>query len=482
MRPYTTKRGKLVSLRGGSGSRLLITARMARSVGLNSPIAFGVSTRVWNAADWFITLHFVTANLSPAVQGYYFAFNSLGQLSMLVDLGLQILIVEMVSHEAIRLSLLRKGEMTGPSGALSRLVSIGRFSFAWYGIGSIVLFPILVSIGRWLFSGAAAHAEWQWPWLSFCGLVGVDLLLSNFLCLLEGTNDLWFVYSYRFGRTVLTSLTIWASLSLGLKLWAIPLGLLTAIVFTLVYVSSLRPRFMLLFLRKPPKHASVSLREEILPLLWRLSLSTIAGLAAYYLLVPVAFKILGPVAAGQFGMSWMIVDGMTAIALLWPTVNFPTMGSLVARKRWQEFDTLTVRVGIQATVITVLGVITIIFLRIKLPVFNPKLGQRLIESFAFSILACSALPKIIGSVLVFYMRAHCREPIAEFNALVAPLIVGAVALGAEFYGVTGMVMGYFLFQSLIIVPAFALFAIRLRAEWHRFPMDENEGSEALQVE
>lgn len=64
--------------------------RLKAVTGLSVPVALGVALRLWTVLAGLVTIHFITAHLSALVQGYWYTFNSLTQLTQLVDLGLQI--------------------------------------------------------------------------------------------------------------------------------------------------------------------------------------------------------------------------------------------------------------------------------------------------------------------------------------------------------------------------------------------------------
>jgi O-antigen/teichoic acid export membrane protein len=441
-------------------------ARFARGTTINAPLALGIGTRLWMAASWLLTLHFVAADLSAPAQGYYFTFNSLSQLTQFVDLGLQILIVQFASHEAARLAIGRNGAVTGDAGAISRLASLGRFSLGWYGAGSCLLVPALLVTGRWLFGTHPDAVDWRLPWLMISGLAAIDLMLNNFVWLLEGVNNLTFVYSYRLARGLVVPVATWLFLDLGLALWAVPLSLLAGIAVLLAFLLFARARFVLLFFRRPRVAASISWRREIMPLQWRLGISTVAGFATYYLFVPVIFKFVGPVAAGQFGMTATLIDGMTSIALLWLAVKFPTMGALAARRAWTELDRLAFRSGAQAFVVTCAGAAIIVALGLGLHFWSYPLAQRLLPMAPLAILAITAPIKVVQGSLVYFLRAHRQEPVAGLSAFTAPLMVGVVVLGALSYGALGVAAGYGLTMALVMLPATGWITISRRALWH----------------
>jgi hypothetical protein len=304
--------------------------------------------------------------------------------------------------------------------------------------------------------------------------VAVDLILNNFVWLLEGTNNLLVVYSYRLLRGLLMAGSTWAFLEMGFELWAIPLGLLAAIIAMATFLLSLRPKFIISFLRRPAAGASISWRKEIMPLQLRLGVSTISGFSTYYLLVPITFKFAGPVAAGKLGFTWTLIQGMASVAFLWPAVNFPTMGALASQRNWRALDRLTLRTGLQALLLTVLGAAAIIISALVLQWNNSPLSERLLSAVPLTILTLSTLPFICQGVLICYLRAHRQEPTAFIAAASTPLLLAVFVMGARLYGAAGVAIGYSLVMTFGILPATAWLVVRSRTIWH---LKDSFGSE-----
>jgi hypothetical protein len=443
-----------------------VIVRIASLTGVSRPLALGVATRVWTAVSWIITLHFIAKTLSPRVQGYYFTFTSLSQMSQLVDLGLQILVVQFASHEARHLNFGPKGKIEGRPESLGRLISLGRFSLSWYCVGSLVLVPALVAAGPWLFGGNGDGLQWTASWNMLCLLVAVDLILNNFVWLLEGTNNLLIVYSYRLLRGVLMAGSAWVFLELGLELWAIPLSLLASVIVMAAFLLSLRPEFVFAFFHRPQGSASISWRKEIMPLQWRLGISMISGFSTYYLMVPITFKFAGPVAAGKLGFSWTLIQGMVSVALLWPAVKFPSMATLASQRNWMALDRLTLRTGLQAILLTVVGAVAIILFSLALIRMNSPLTARLLDMLPLIILTLSTLPFICQATLVYYLRSHRKEPIALFSAANTPVMLGVFVVGAKLFGAPGVAIGYSLAITFWSFPLILLLTLRCRSIWH----------------
>ena len=74
---------------------------------------------------------------------------------------------------------------------------------------------------------------------------------------------------------------------------------------------------------------------------------------------------------------------MAGVALLWPAVKFPTMGSLAALHDWVALDRLSLRVALQALILVVLGILTLIVLRAEVDIHKLHVAQRLLPELAF---------------------------------------------------------------------------------------------------
>ncbi len=450
----------------GQGFHVRLAAQVAQMTGLNAPLALGIATRAFNALSYLVTLHLLTTNLSQSLQGYYFAFISLAQLSQLADLGMQPLVLQFASHEASRLDLARGGALLGEAGAVSRLVSLGRFGFAWFGGGALLYVPAFIAVGFWMFGGAADGVAWQGPWLAVCALVACDLMLNSIFWMLEGLNDLNFVYAYRLARAVAMAVMTWLLLAGGLDLWAVAFSFAGAVAISALFLLGWRRAFVVRLLRHTISGNGISWRREIMPLQGRLAVSVIAGFATYSLLTPITFKLAGPVAAGQFGLSWMLVEAMTSVAMLWPNTRFPTMGRLAADRDWPALDQLALRAGGQALALTLVGACIIVAATWLVNFQGLTLAERLLPPLAMTILAAASLPKIAQSAMIFYLRAHRREPIVVMTAILTPVTIAAVSLGAWKWGVLGVAVAYFCVTALLVLPATAWILVRCRRAWH----------------
>lgn len=457
--------GPDIELDASPGGLTLFLDRLVRATGMSPPLALGIVFRSLAAIFGVVTLHFVTRNLSPTLQGYYYTFGSLAQFTWLVDLGLGILILEFASHESAHLSFGRHGEIQGPARAVARLASLGRFSLGYFALFSLLLVASLQLAGHWLFPSAGSGVNWQAPWTLLCLLIACDLILGVFISLLEGSNHLMFVYAYRLAR-LLGGLALWFFLAHGYGLMSVPLNLVVSLTITVIFLAVGRRRFVLGIFRRVPGETGLSWKSEIMPLQWRLAISQISSFVTYSLLVPVTFKFAGPVPAGQMGMSWTIVEAATGIALLWPNVKFPTMGALAARRDWPALDRTALKLGVQIAVLGALGVTALLGLAALLRVYYAPIGGRILPTLPFALLATAIIPKLIQSVMVAYLRAHKREPFVIMMLASIPIIVGLLVAGAVLNGALGVAASYWASMTLFLLPATLIILVNRRKDWH----------------
>jgi len=120
---------------------------------MDRAVFYSVSGRAWQFVAGPVTILLIAFYFTPELQGYFYTFASLLALQTFVELGLQVVIINVSSHEWARLSLDDRGHLTGDPRALSRLVSLGRKVAVWYGAASLVF---VVGVG-------VAGVAFFWP-------------------------------------------------------------------------------------------------------------------------------------------------------------------------------------------------------------------------------------------------------------------------------------------------------------------------------
>ena len=140
----------------------------------NPAISYSLLFKAWQAGAGLITIPFVIEYLGPVVQGYYYTFASLIALQSFFELGFGIVISIYASHEWYKLRLDDEGRIAGDANARSRIVSLGRFVFSYFGLAALAYLATISIVGFYILGRNHEPAvNWIAPWPS------VPLIVSS---------------------------------------------------------------------------------------------------------------------------------------------------------------------------------------------------------------------------------------------------------------------------------------------------------------
>ena len=436
---------------GGHGFRWLMSRIKSERATL-----LGIAARAWSVGTGLITLLILSAFYSPELQGYFYTFYSLVMLQQLFELGLGQVIIQFASHEWAHLQEDAAGRLRGGEQSLSRLASLVRFSVAWFGIASIFLVILLGAVGLALLDTgehARADIDWQLPWMALSIASGIDLALISFFFLLEGCNKVEEVYFYRFVRSILTTVAIWAVITLGGQLWAPAAGTCAGVIWGGWFLWRRYRHFFANLWVAHSRTVKIDWRLEILPMQWRLAVGWISGYFAYSLFTPVLFMTHGPVVAGQMGMLWSIIQALWGVSTLIVLVRAPRFGMLVAMRNYTVFNRSAFRTGAVSIGLCMLGALAIAFGIYLLEILHMPLSRRLLPLDSTLIFLAGAVVTQIIGVQAIYLRAHKREPFFTMSLLSTIMIgISTLTLGPEF-GANGIGLGYLAISLCFSLPA-----------------------------
>ncbi len=438
--------------------------RFAKSLGLDRTVAFGSIGRVWQLASSPFTALLIVISLTPTLQGYYFTFSSILGVSIFFELGFSQALIQFAAHEWAFLGRDADGKVVGETRALHRLASIARFATAWYGGAAVIYGVGVVLVGLWFF--AKADAATLQAWILYCIFSAADLFFLGWLALLEGSGEINRVYFYRMVRAIVMNSALWGGLLLGLKLWSLPLSLAVALVWTLYFLASQRRFLRFVISQRAALEHAVSWGRELFPLQWRIALSWMAGYFAMQLFTPVLFRIDGPVAAGQMGMSWSVVNGIANLSAIFVTVKMPTFGGLIARGEMDRLDRLLLKTAKVSVLINILGCAAFGVFVWTIKHLGLKLGARVLDMDALVPLLLASICTSAGFPLAAYMRAHKQEPLYFLSIATGVLVTITTIAGTYAFGAAGATMGYLLVTALVSTPMVIVIFLRCRSRWH----------------
>ncbi|MNY02830.1 hypothetical protein D3C86_1354180 [compost metagenome] len=181
---------------------------------------------------------------------------------------------------------------------------------------------------------------------------------------------------------------------------------------------------------------------------------------------PLIFAAHGPIAAGQFGMSFAIANAVSVVAMAWMNTKLPRMGELIALRDYKTLDGIFF-----PTLWRSLGVILILALIVGcgyhvFSLYDPSVTNRLISFEAFIVLLATVIINHIVYCEALYLRAHLKEPFMVLSIINATVSTFIVTYSVKF-GILSVVLGYFLVNLLIGLGLGTRVFIKKRHEWHQ---------------
>lgn len=445
----------------------------SRKIGIDGAIAYTVLSRIIQAGGGVITLLFVARCLSKVEQGYYYTFGSILAIQIFFELGLSNIITQFVAHENASLIWNDKISFSGPKESSSRLSSLLRFTVRWFCIISFMLFFGLLIAGYCFFSKYGKNddvVEWQIPWLILSITTSMSLMSSPILAFLEGLGRVKQVAKIRLIQQAIQISLVLIFFSIGLKLFSTPIAAILSFAIIPLWIFSGNVKEVLIFIWNKIDVFKVNYKLEIFPFQWKIALSWISGYFIFQLFNPVLFATEGPVVAGQMGMTLAVLNAILMFTLSWVTTKVPVFSGLIAKKQYNELDSLFNKTLIQSTALNIFALSTffmlVYFIRYLNINFGGKnLGDRFLPFTPMLFMIIPVLLNHIIACLATYLRCHKQEPMLMQSVVMGILCsISTVVLGSHF-GVLGMTSGYMALTIVSFIWTYIIFKNK-KKEWH----------------
>jgi hypothetical protein len=418
----------------------------------NRAVNFSLAYRAWQGGAGLLTIPLVAHFLASNTQGYYYTFASLVALQSFFELGMSIVISVFASHEWHKLSRGADGEIEGDPAAHSRLVSLGRFVFGYFGVAAG---------GFWLIAGTAGFfilsrqhepgVNWMLPWALHATISAAALWFMPFLSLLEGCNEVARVAKFRLAQSVVSNLALWAALTAGFDLWSLPLFSAVSLAMLLGFLGVVERRFFRIF-RSPPRGEKLHWKHDLLPMQWRLAIQGLFSYLSFPLFTIIVYLHAGAVEAGRMGMTLQIMSGIQSFSLVFLLARAPEFAllaaagnraELVARCRAAALRTALVMTAGCAFVIAALAVAT----SLGAPQVTRVLGMAAFVTFSAGIILTAPIQAI-----AIYLRAHKRELLTAVGVTGGVLYGASAWLSGIRFGSSGIATSYLLVTALVVLP------------------------------
>jgi O-antigen/teichoic acid export membrane protein len=432
---------------------------------INRAVIYGILTNGWRFISGPITLILIAQSFTKETQGYYFTFSSLMALQIFIELGLGSVIINFASHEWSKLGLNENGEIVGDRIAGSRLASLGQFSLKWFSIGGAV-FALAISIwGFNFFLLNPTHGvDWTGPWIALCISTSISIVLTPLWLLLEGCNQVSNAYLFRMYQGVYMTLASWTAVTMGAELWSPVVSAITGIIVTIYFLyGKYRQFYRSIFLFSVENR--IRWREELLPMQWRLAVASLGGYFIGSAMTPIVFHYLGPIEAGQFGMTYSLVSAVGGVAAMWGSVRTAQFGMLASKHEYGEMTKLLAQLLIIGAVV-LFGLGALMWLAIWISNLKEyKFAQRLLPPLPTFFLIIGMIASTICHPISIYLRAHRREPFLALSIVLGLLTLIATLILVQYLGTTGVTLAYAMIGTLVGIPWTCIIYFRAKQQW-----------------
>ncbi len=430
---------------------------------------FAIVSRGWSFLSGPITNLLILACFTDLFRDYYFAFGFLLGMQTFFELSMDVVIVNIASHEWASLGFGDGGTLVGEQKARQRLSSLRQITRSWYRIASMVFLVVVGAVGFWFLGKRSLPPEdWLAPWLVLTVLASLQLNLLPAIGLLEGCGQLGFINRVRTLQAVLGSLVVWTCIASGLGLWAIVgsaavrLGMDLWLVFR-------RYRGFFGSLNDREAYATLGWRDEIWPLQWRLGLQSIVTYFSLNMFVAVMWYHADGV-PGQMGMTWTILSTVQIASFAWVETRRPLFGGLIAQRKFQQLDQHFFR--LTKISLLVLTTVCVLFLAGLFVVRNLDfriarlVANGLLPPLPTALLALATIILQVARCQNVYVRAHKKDPFLIPALTANGLNIALIWYFGKYYGPVGAAGGFLAVVALVIAPWWWRIWSVSRAQWH----------------
>ena len=421
--------------------------------GLDFHVLLTLLFRGWAVVAGGATIFLLPLWLSPTEQGYYFTFASILALQIFFELGLNQIVMQLVSHEVAHLTETADGRLTGKDAHLGRLSSLARLISRWYGVAAILFALIGGVVGAVFFEqkGTEPLSVWIGIWIVLVGATAANLWLSPGLAVMEGCGKVGQVARLRLVQSVLGYAFLWAALLSGAGLWAATAVPIVSAVCTRYWLKVHGNMLRWLSSRAIVVKNQLSWRADVLPLQWRIALSWASGYLIFHLFTPMVFSHHGAIEAGKLGMALTVFSAISTIGMSWVNAKAPNFTKHIARGERRELNILFRGVFLRSTLVIALSSASVVLVAWSFNLIGVRQLMRITSPSVLAVLAIVTTVNSMVFAMAVYMRAHREEPMLTQSIFVGLMVACAVYIGS-IYGVLVMMLSYMFIINFVSFP------------------------------
>lgn len=428
-------------------------SRWRAIAGLDFHVLVTLLFRGWAIVAGAATVLLLPLWLSPAEQGYYFTFASVLALQIFFELGLNQIVMQLVSHEVAHLTETADGRLTGKESHLGRLTSLARLIRRWYGVAAMLFALIGGGAGAVFFiqKGTEPMSVWLGVWVVLVGATAANLWLSPGLAVMEGCGKVGQVARLRLVQSVLGYAILWVALLSGAGLWAAAAVPVVSAVCTGYWLTTHGHMLGWLSSRVTDVKNQLRWRADVLPLQWRIALSWASGYLIFNLFTPMVFSHHGAVEAGRLGMALTVFSAISTIGMSWVNAKAPNFTMHIARGERHELNALFKALFLRSTLVVTLMSASVVLAALHFSQLGVPLMMRIATPDVLAVLAVVTIVNSMVFALAIYMRAHREEPMLTQSIVFGLLNVCTVYFGSKI-GIFTMMFFYMLISIFVSLP------------------------------
>lgn len=381
----------------------------------------------------------VATKLTPAMQGFYYTFYSLIFIRFFSELGLNVAVVQTISH------------LRSDDSNFTEIAKVSNFFSRWFGYSSFVLLLILMPLILIFAEKYQQIEDYQfkivYPWLVLSLAISLSVFQVGVTAILEGQHRILDASIVRFLTSSVNIAGTSLLLFMGLDLWAMPLSMFAAVLSCTPILYKSRD---ILYLSK--KYRGLGRQywvKKILPFQWRLAISWITGFFMFYFITPFVMRVDGPQYAGQVGISLQIFLFINALAIILVSTRAPLFGALVSMRKFGELDKSFKKSAARSTLM--LAVLLLLFwITLILGKLTPigHLVSRLVPTDQLLLLSLSALGVHGFFLISYYLRSYKNESLWWLSLLHALTILSLCAILVPRFG-SGIILQIYTFALVV---------------------------------
>lgn len=431
---------------------------------LTKDVMFTMANSLWRIVSGPVMLVFIPLFITPQVQGFWYTFSSVAALTVFADLGFTTIVTQFAAHEYANLSFDKEeGIFKGDEVTIQRIGSLLRFVIKWSLSVGAVGFPIILSVGFYMFSSKGGNVNWIFPWCIYVLSSGLTFTTGSVLSFFEGCNQIAAIEKNKFTSAVAATISTVSFLYFGFSLYALAF---TSIIAASINILMLWFRFGTLIKQmfNESKGIIINWRTDFLRLIWRYAISWSSGYFIFQIYTPLMFQFHGPVEAGKVGISMTLATAAFAIANVWMYVANPKLNMFASKGDWVAMDKLIFKsIGLSfatfaAGSLFILGMMH--FYADALPFL-----RRFVSVTSMGILLSAWIIQLVINGLAIYMRAHKQEPMVLLSIISAAYIALTTVLITRYLPPQYLFLG-FLTAALWGLPCTVILFVKKRKEWH----------------